>query len=97
MIFQITMNMPSYGGSSVHQILGEHEAENLADFMEVLEDNNFVLVTEWYRNEDPNTPEHTQVVRKGEIVLQTNLCGKVKVFNSEERPRKERLPLSRRA
>jgi hypothetical protein len=89
MIFQITMNMPSYGNALVHQVLGEHSAETLEEFLEELVANDFIIVTEWYRSAETGQP-----VRKGEIILQTNLCGKAKVFNPNETPRpsKEHAP-----
>ena len=92
MIFQITMNMPSYGNALVHQILGEHPSASLEDFLEELAANDFIVVTEWYRSADTGKP-----VKKGDIILQTNLCGKAKVFNPDEPHRPSQAHAPRRA
>jgi hypothetical protein len=92
MIFQITLNMPSYGNALVHQILGEHRSNSLQEFLDELSDNTFIIVNEWYRNSDTGTP-----VQKGDIILKTDLCGKVKVFNPDEKPRPSREHAPRRA
>jgi hypothetical protein len=73
MRFYITMNMPSRGGSSVHQVIGEHEAESLEEFSDLLNDVEFVVVEEFYRKQDGG------LYSVGRIVLNTMYIGKVKV------------------
>jgi hypothetical protein len=73
MKFFITMNMPSRNGGVVHQIIGDHESESLEEFMDALNDSDFVLVEEFYMKPDGN------LFSVGNIVLNTMHVGKVKV------------------
>jgi len=50
MRFIITMNMPSYGGSAIHQVMCDYPAKNLAEFCAALERNDFLIVDELYKN-----------------------------------------------
>ena len=50
MKFLLTMNMPSHRGGPIHQITCEHPARDVAEFCDALENNEFVLVEEFYRN-----------------------------------------------
>jgi hypothetical protein len=72
MKFFITMNMPSRSGGSVHQIIGEHPADSLEEFSDILNENEFVLVEEFYNKNDGTMFSH------GEIVLNTMHIGKVR-------------------
>ena len=47
--FLITMNMPTRNGSSVHQIIAEHPARTLSEFVSELERSEFVIVQEFYK------------------------------------------------
>lgn len=73
MRFFITMNMPSRGGSTIHQVVGEHESESLEEFGDVLNDTEFVSVEEFYRRQDGT------FYSVGRIILNTMHIGKVKV------------------
>jgi len=73
MKFFITMNMPSRNGGVVHQIIGDHESESLEEFMDALNDSDFVLVEEFYMKPDGN------LFSVENIVLNTMHVGKVKV------------------
>jgi len=73
MKFYITMNMPSRGGNSIHQVIGDHDAEDLNDFVYTLNESEFILVEEFYRKQDGS------LYSVGPIVLNTMHIGKVKV------------------
>ena len=79
MRFQITLNMPAKSGNLVHQIIGEHEAESLREFAEVLNDSQFVTVTEMYKDSDSGA-RLGNLYAVGEITINTALIGKVKVY-----------------
>jgi len=50
MRFQITMNMPSRSGNSVHQIIGEHPANSLGELVDDLSNSDFIIVDEIYKD-----------------------------------------------
>jgi len=73
MRFYITMNMPSRSGNSIHQVIGEHRAASLEEFHEILNDVDFIVVEEFYKNQSGG------FYSVGGIVLNTMHIGKVKV------------------
>ena len=73
MRFLVTMRMPAFSGSLVHQIVGEHPAESLEDFVEELHQRDFVILTEYYKN--PNTGEYYS---RGPIAINHAHIGKIK-------------------
>lgn len=73
MRFFITMNMPSRGGNTIHQVVGEHDAESLDDFAYTLNESEFIVVEEFYRKQDGG------FYSVGKIILNTMHIGKVKV------------------
>ena len=66
--------MGSHKGNIVHQVMGDHPAETLEDFLNELTDQEFVVVEEWYK--DNVTGESAY---KGPIGLNARMVGKVKV------------------
>jgi len=81
MRFQITMNMPSRSGNSVHQIIGEHPAQSLEEMTEALACSDFIIVDEIYKdNEAARGVGNFYSV--GKIALNPLFIGKVKVFQS---------------
>lgn len=76
MRFLITMNMPSRAGNPVHQIIGDSSARSLEEFLEELQESAFVVVREIYK--DPESGEFYPV---GDVALNPNVIGKIKVFN----------------
>ena len=80
MRFLITMNMPSYSGNAVHQIQAEHSAKSLEDFADALTQNDFVIVEEFYR--DQQTKEDYS---RGFMAINHRYVGKIKVLNSTEK------------
>lgn len=73
MKFLVTLNMPSRKGELVHQVVCEHEAQNIEDFMAVLNEQDFILVQEFYRK-----PESSGFFPVGTLILNTMHIGKVK-------------------
>lgn len=75
MRFQITMNMPSKSGHPVHQIIGEHPATSLDDFIYAISQEDFIMVDEIYK--DSHTGGHFS---NGIVALNPLFIGKVKVL-----------------
>jgi hypothetical protein len=48
--FLITMNMPARSGVPIHQIICEYPANSVATFCDALENHDFIVVEEFYRN-----------------------------------------------
>lgn len=81
MRFLVTMHMPSYSGHLVHQMQVEHkESESLDDFVNALNNNDYIIVEEFYK--DRTDAEHYS---RGFVALNHRYVGKVKVFNNQEK------------
>jgi len=79
MRYLFTMNMPSFAGNSVHQIIGDHPADSLDELLDDLNTNDFVTVVEVYKDAT-GKPHDSQYYLKGPIVLNCMHIGKVKEF-----------------
>lgn len=79
MRFQITMNMPSRSGNSVHQIIGEHPAQSLEELAEEMSDSDFIIVDEIYKDSVASGGVGN-FYSVGKIALNPLFIGKVKVF-----------------
>lgn len=80
MRFQITMNMPSRSGNSVHQIIGEHPARGLDELVDILSRSDFIIVDEIYKdNESGRGAGNFYSV--GKIAINPLFIGKIKVLN----------------
>jgi hypothetical protein len=69
------MNMPSKSGHPVHQIIGEHPAETLEDFIYAMSQEDFIMVDEIYK--DSHNGGHFS---NGIVALNPLFIGKVKVL-----------------
>lgn len=78
MRFLFTMNMPSFTGNLVHQVVGDHAAATLKDLMDVMEDSDFITVIEVYKDTERRPASYYS---KGQIVLNCMHIGKVKEFS----------------
>lgn len=79
MRFQITMNMPSRSGNSVHQIIGEHPANSLGELVDELSNSDFIIVDEIYKdNEAARGMGNFYSV--GQIAINPLFIGKIKVL-----------------
>ena len=76
MKFLITMNMPSYKGGAIHQIICEYPATGLADFCDALEKREFTIIEEFYKKFDAaNNPYYES---QGLTSVNYRYVGKVK-------------------
>lgn len=74
MRFLVTLNMPSRKGELVHQVVCEYPCESIGEFLEVLNNSDFVLVDEFYRK-----PDNAGFFPVGPMILNTLHVGKVKM------------------
>lgn len=80
MKFLITLNMPSVK-NPVHQIVVEHPAKTLAEFMEALNGNSFVVVEHFYSVDKTDGSGGRTLKNMGEMGLNAKLVGKVALYN----------------
>lgn len=59
--FKITLNMPSRRGGPIHQILCEHSAETIEEFMAQWRDEGYVIVDEFYNQDDGSLKLNGQI------------------------------------
>jgi len=80
MRFQITLNMPSRSGNSVHQIIGDHHANSLEELIDIMARSDFIIVDEIYKD---NSHGHgaASLYSVGEIAINPLFIGKIKVFS----------------
>lgn len=71
--FLITMNMPTRNGSPIHQVICEHEALSVADFMKSMGYAEFLIVEELYRDASGN------YFSAGVVALNVAHIGKIKM------------------
>lgn len=76
--FLITMNMPARSGSAIHQIMAEHPAKSLEEFVDRLESEDFVIVEEFYK--DQSSPKFAPTYYSaGMTAINQRYVGKVKL------------------
>lgn len=73
MRFLVTLNMPSRKGELVHQVVCEYPVSSIEAFYDTLNDNDFILVEEFYRK-----PDNAGFYSVGMMILNTMHIGKVK-------------------
>jgi hypothetical protein len=78
MRFLLTMHMPSATGNPVHQLTVESECNSCEEFLEELNDSEFVMVDLLYKY-DSDIGE-TSWENKGAIILNTAVIGKVQEY-----------------
>lgn len=71
--FLITMNMPTRNGSPIHQVICEHEAKTVAEFLMIVGDEDFFTVEEFYRDASGN------YFSAGIVALNVAHIGKIKM------------------
>ena len=77
MRFLLTLNMPSASGNLVHQVNAEYPVDSLEAFVEALTHNEFVIIHEYYR--DQNTRED---INRGFVAINYRYVGKIKIINA---------------
>jgi hypothetical protein len=74
------MNMPSRNGNGVHQIIVEPKgSQTLADFVYAINDTNFIIVNEFYKDNDGSS-KGSNYYSVGPICLNTAFIGKIKEY-----------------
>ena len=79
MRFLVTLNMPSRKGELVHQVICEYPVSSIDEFLDVINDNEFLLVEEFYRK-----PDNAGFYSVGMMILNTMHIGKVKAEVSRD-------------
>jgi hypothetical protein len=74
----ITMNMASAQGFAVHQVTVDHASKDLSEFLDVVNDFEFIMARQWYRSKTPNGEVSWK--DRGDIVINTAHIGKVQEF-----------------
>lgn len=88
MKFLITMNMPARSGSAIHQIMAEHPARSLEEFIHQLEADEFVIVEEFYK--DQQSPKFSpHYYSAGVTAINQRYVGKVKPMTGGQFLKKE--------
>ena len=83
MRFLLTMHMPSANGNPVHQLTVESESNSCEEFLDELNDNEFVLVNLLYKYN--SVSGETSWEDKGQIILNTSVIGKVQEYLEMEK------------
>lgn len=73
MRFQITLNMPSRAQSLVHQILAESDVNSFEEFVEICNNNQFILIDEIYK-------DGIATKNVGPLAINTDHIGKIKPY-----------------
>jgi len=73
MKFFITLNVPTKNGMS-HQIVGDYPAKTLEEFQSVLHQEDFIMVTEWKR-------ENGELQNGGKLLINQHYVGKVRIYD----------------
>jgi hypothetical protein len=74
------MNMPTKNGNQIHQIIGEHPVASLSDLLKELQEKDFVLVEEFYRDND--AAGNGIYYSVGETAINHRFIGKIKVMSA---------------
>lgn len=77
--------MPTKNGNQVHQVIGEHPATSLGEFIINLQENDFVLVEEFYREQIAEKNVYYSV---GETAINYRYIGKIKVLSNNNRAKR---------
>lgn len=80
MRFQITMNMPSRSGNSVHQIIGDHPAHDLVEMVDIISRSDFIIVDEIYKDNDAARGAGN-FYSVGKLAINPLFIGKIKVLS----------------
>ena len=75
MRFLFTLNMPSFKGSLVHQVIADYDVDSEEAMKVVLEDNAFIVVDQFYNMNDKGGDEQDWQYR-GKLILGTGIIGK---------------------
>ena len=77
--FIFTLNMGSYKGRIVHQVVGDVDVADIGQLCETLNDTDFIVVDQYYNvNDEDSTSQDWKY--KGHLVLNTSNIGKVQQY-----------------
>jgi hypothetical protein len=71
--------MPSRAGSLVHQVIGDHESEDIGQLLNALNDQAFILIDEIYKDNDAG--RYGNLYTTGKMILNSTMIGKIKEYN----------------
>jgi hypothetical protein len=78
MMFEIIMNMPVRAANTlVHRIICSYPVESIGDLVDDLNNTDFIVVDEWYPNEQNQMQNH------GPIALNRRYVGKIKEWSKQ--------------
>ena len=77
MRFLVTMNMPTRNGSAVHQVVAEHPSKTIEEFVTALQNNDFIIVDEFYKD------EFGSYYNTGKTLINHRYVGKVRAFGND--------------
>jgi hypothetical protein len=83
MKFVFTMDMPSSQGSLVHQITGDHPAKSIRELWSELNSVTFIIVRQFYKDDETTETGEIKWIDKGEIILNTDKIGKVQIHGDK--------------
>lgn len=79
MKFLMTLHMPSARGDSIHQItVGVIDIESCEELCDLLNEQEFICATQWYKREYPNGETAWQ--NRGDLIINTAHIGKIQEF-----------------
>ena len=82
MRFVFTMNLPSYKGNLVQQVIGDHDSKSLESLCDTLNNEGFITVAQYYNVIHRNGEREWQY--KGQMILNTDHIGKVQEFVAKD-------------
>ena len=78
MMFEIIMNMPVRTVNVlIHKIICSYPVESLGDLIDDLNNTDFLVVDEWYPN------DQNQYINHGPIALNRRYIGKIKEWSKQ--------------
>ncbi len=81
--FVFTMKLPSVKGHMVQEVIGEYQAGSLTEiYNHILKGQKWFLVDQMYTYQERDGRRVWE--RRGQILLNSDLCGKIKVFVENE-------------
>ena len=77
--FIFTMNMGSYKGRIVHQVIADVDVRDVDELLALLNDNDFIAVDQYYNVNDEEASSQDWRY-KGRLIMNTGHIGKVQQY-----------------
>jgi len=84
MRFLFTLNMASFKHQPIQQIIGDHPAPDLNRLKNVLDENDFIIVDQYYHLRDTESNPVREWRYKGPVMLNATIIGKVQIYSANE-------------